>query len=147
MNSSIQIQEIAFATPAYDETIRLRMDILRTPLGLGFSVADLEKEYQYYHLAAYSPRQKMLGCLVLVPLEEGRVKMIQVAVREEVQGQGIGRLLVWASERFAQKHGFTEMVLNAREVATPFYEKLQYEKIGEPFEEVGIPHFKMSKAL
>lgn len=147
MSSTIIIQEIEFATPAYDEMIQLRLDILRTPLGIDFSVEYLEKEYNYHHLVAYDERRKMLACLVLVPIDEQVVKMIQVAVREDTQGTGVGSHLVLASERLAKGLGFSEMAVNAREVAVPFYEKLQYEKIGDQFEEVGIPHFKMKKHL
>ena len=51
------------------------------------------------------------------------------------------------SEEFARTHGFTFMVLNARETAVPFYLKLNYAIVGEPFEEVTIPHRRMMKAL
>ena len=39
------------------------------------------------------------------------------------------------------------MTLHARQVAVPFYERLGYSIVGEPFEEVSIPHFKMEKGL
>jgi predicted GNAT family N-acyltransferase len=39
------------------------------------------------------------------------------------------------------------MVLHARETAVPFYNALGYNSVGAQFEEVGIPHFRMEKAL
>jgi len=39
------------------------------------------------------------------------------------------------------------MVLNARKTAVGFYEKLGYEKIGEEFPEINIPHYKMRKIM
>jgi predicted GNAT family N-acyltransferase len=39
------------------------------------------------------------------------------------------------------------MVLHAREEAVPFYERLGYEKHGESFIAVTIPHFFMHKRL
>ncbi len=143
----MQVIEIQFGTPAYDESIQLRTDILRIPLGLEFFVEDLEKEYNQFHLGCYNKNSELVGCLVLNPLSEGVLKMRQVAVSQNIQKKGIGSLLVHASEDFAKKRGFTEMVLNARETAVPFYEKLNYTKIGERFEEVNIPHFKMKKDL
>jgi predicted GNAT family N-acyltransferase len=43
--------------------------------------------------------------------------------------------------------GFARMVLHARETAVPFYKVLEYNIVGDRFEEVGIPHFRMEKAL
>jgi predicted GNAT family N-acyltransferase len=71
--------------------------------------------------------------------------MRQVAVAAAMQGKGVGARLVAASEDFAKEHGFQKITLHARETAVLFYERIGYQKIGERFEEVGIPHFKMEK--
>ena len=139
------IQEIEFATPAFDENLRLRNDILRVPLGLEFYVDDIAAEYDSLHLGAYTPDGTLVGSLILKDLGDGRVKMRQVAVAEKFQKRGIGKKLVRESEKIAAAHGFSEMVLHARETAVPFYLQQGYEKIGERFEEVEIPHFKMRK--
>ena len=39
------------------------------------------------------------------------------------------------------------MRLHAREAAIPFYVALGYATEGSPFEEVGLPHRTMAKAL
>lgn len=139
--------EVPFASPAYADSLALRDDILRKPLNMVFKAADLELEYDSIHLVCYDDNYELLACLVLKPRSDTEVKMRQVAVRADLQEQGIGRFLVEESEAFAKKRGFSEMVLNARETAVPFYLKLDYEKIGARFEEVNIPHFKMRKGL
>jgi predicted GNAT family N-acyltransferase len=141
------ILDIQFATPEYDETVQLRDRILRRPLGLEFSEAQLAEEFADFHLAAYTDDWVLRGCLVLTPTDDKTLKMRQVAVDERVQKQGVGQQLVVASESFARLRGFENMVLNARETAVPFYKKLNYDIVGERFEEVGIPHFKMMKKL
>jgi predicted GNAT family N-acyltransferase len=141
------ILEIQFATPEYDETVQLRDKILRKPLGLTFSEAQLAEEFADFHLAAYTDEWVLRGCLVLTPTDDKTLKMRQVAVDERVQKQGVGQQLVAASESFGRARGFETMVLNARETAVPFYKKLNYDIVGERFEEVGIPHFKMMKKL
>lgn len=73
--------------------------------------------------------------------------MRQVAVQADLQGQGLGRILVEFSEATARAHGFARMVLNARDTAVNFYLRLGYEIEGEPFTEVTIPHRRMSKLL
>lgn len=138
---------VEFATPAYDETVDLRNQILRVPLGLEFTVEQLAEECDQFHLACYDEGWGIVGCLVLNPLDKDTVKMRQVAVWEANQGQGIGKIMVVESETFSKEKGYINMVLNARDTAVPFYEKLGYKKVGKKFIEVGIDHFKMQKKL
>lgn len=139
--------EIPFATPAFDEALRLRHDVLREPLGMEFFAEDIAAEFNQVHLGVYDPNWELLGCLTLKILNENTLKMRQVAVAERVRGRGIGRELVRFSERWAARNGFQTMTLHAREVAVPFYLKLDYAKEGARFEEVGIPHFRMQRSL
>jgi predicted GNAT family N-acyltransferase len=121
--------------------------VLRRPLGLVFTTEFLEKEYQDIHLAAYAPDFALVGCLMLTRLSETRVQMRQVAVAVAHQNVGIGSELVAFSERVAGRLGYQEMYLHARQEAIPFYLKNHYQIIGEPFEEIGIPHREMIKSL
>jgi len=138
---------VEFGTPAYEETVQLRDDILRKPLKLNFKEKDLAKEYKDYHLACYNGYDELIGCLVLSPLEDGSIKMRQVAVSKKYQRKGIGMIMVYFSEVESYHRGFRKMELNARDTAIPFYEKLGYQKTGRPFKEVSIKHYKMVKAL
>ncbi|NNE29689.1 MAG: GNAT family N-acetyltransferase [Saprospiraceae bacterium] len=139
------IHSFEFATPQYDESVRLRDKLLRKPLGMEFETEELAKEYQCIHLGAFDDRGKMVGCLVLEPKEEGVYKMRQVAVEEPSQGKGIGKSLVLASEVVVKSLGAKNLILHARDTAIPFYEKLDYKKVGEEFYEVSILHIKMEK--
>lgn len=143
----MNIIQVEFATPEYDETVALRYKILREPLGLEFTEEQLAAEYADFHLAVYSDDWILRGCLVLTLKNDKVLKMRQVAVNIDSQGKGIGTLLVQASETLARANGFETMELNARDTAIPFYEKLNYQKVGEEFVEVNIPHFKMVKSL
>jgi len=144
---SAQTIEIAFGSPAYQATVALRGSILRKPLGLSFDPDELAAEGTEIHMAAYDDSGHLTGCLVLKPLTGDKLKMRQVAVATHLQGTGVGRVLVEASERLARERGFAFMELNARDTAIPFYLRLGYHRIGEPFTEVGILHLKMGKAL
>ncbi len=138
---------IDFGTPAYDEVVKLRDDILRKPLGLAFTPEYLAAEYDMFHLACYTDKHELIGCLILAPQENNDIKMRQVAVHEDCQGKGIGQFMVADSERIAKEKGFTKMTLHARDTAVPFYLKLKYKKKGRAFKEVGIKHYKMEKEL
>lgn len=142
----IRILEIQFSSPEYQRELALRTKILRAPLGLSFSPEALALEFKDIHLGAFTGEQ-LVGCLLLTPLKEGRVQMRQVAVEEELQGRGIGKILVETAEKLAREQGFTEMILHARESAVPFYRKAKYEVFGEQFIEVTLPHWEMRKSL
>ena len=141
------IIQLEFATPEYDEAVKLRYKILREPLDLDFTAEQLAAEYKDFHLAAYDLAWILRGCLVLTEKDANTLKMRQVAVDSASQNQGIGAALVQASEVFARDNGFIKMELNARQTAVSFYEKLNYKTVGDAFEEVGIQHFKMVKIL
>jgi hypothetical protein len=73
--------------------------------------------------------------------------MRQVAVATSAQGKGVGSALVQYAELVAMQNGFDSMLLHARASAVPFYLRLEYAIVGDLFEEVGIPHYKMTKQL
>ena len=140
------IAEIPFGSEWYALTVALRYDILRKPIGLHFTAEQLSTEDKEFHIA-YIEDGKVLGCLILTPKENGTIKMRQVAVAANQQGKGIGKKMVIYSEIFSKEKGFTTMDLNARKTAIPFYLSMSYKVIGDEFEEVTIPHFRMVKEL
>jgi predicted GNAT family N-acyltransferase len=142
----MEVQVVAHNSPGYWQTIDLRRRILRWPLGLDFTDDQLAAESSDIHIAAFDG-DRLTGCLVLTPVDSDTIKMRQVAVEPDLQGQGIGAQMVRLSESVAAERGFNEMILHARDTAVPFYLRLGYELFGEPFEEVTIPHRKMRKAL
>ncbi|MDO8365894.1 MAG: GNAT family N-acetyltransferase [Saprospiraceae bacterium] len=141
------VYPIEFGTPEYEESVALRYEVLRKPLGLEYSPEQLSTEWSDIHIAAFEPSGKMVGILLLTPLNEQEVKMRQVAVAPDQQGKGVGAALVAASEETAKSLNFKKITLHAREIAVPFYLRLGYQSLGDQFEEVGIPHFEMEKIL
>ena len=111
-----------------------------------YTEEQLAGEATQIHIAAFS-EQRLVGILLMQPLDDVVVKMRQVAVDGTFQQQGVGRKLVAFSEQWAREQQFKTIELHAREVAVPFYEKCQYEKVGNFFYEVGIGHWKMKKEL
>ncbi len=138
---------IEWGSPEYDLSVKIRYDLLRKPIGLEFTEAQLEAEWSDVHLACYDNNAEMMGSLMLTPQEDKSLKMRQVAVAEHCQRHGVGRCLVEAAEAYAKVNQFPKMILNARELAIPFYLQLGYELVGDTFIEVGISHNKMQKNL
>lgn len=145
--SIMQVFQIEFATPEYDEAVHLRYEVLRRPLGLEYTPDQLAAEYADIHLAAFDDEGQLIGYLCLSPLDKHKMKMRQVAIAPQWQGKGVGSELVAASEELAKSLNFNIMTMHAREKAVPFYLRLGYRAVGDRFEEVTIPHFKMEKSL
>ena len=133
-------------TKEYEDTLVLRNEVLRKPLGLSYDPRELAEEDDSFHIATRL-EGKVVACLVLKPLDERCIKMRQLAVRESSQGKGFGRELVNYAESFAKERGYSEIVLHARETARGVYDKLGYTSEGESFLEVGLPHVAMGKKL
>lgn len=71
-----------------------------------------------------------------------------MAVMDQYQGQGIGRALLEKCEEVAKQQGATEMMLNARQNAIPFYETCGYKIVADSYLLWGqIPHKQMVKPL
>lgn len=130
----------------YDRMVELRKEILRRPLGLDFTAAELETEKEDILIGAFD-EEKILACCLLKKLDAESCKLRQMAVHGSLQGKGVGASLLNFAENVARDRGFRKMVMNARKTALGFYGKLGYQVVGEEFDEVTIPHFRMEKNL
>lgn len=74
-------------------------------------------------------------------------KVERVAVAADRRGEGWGRRLMAAVEARADEAGFGRLALHAQTHVREFYERLGYEAHGDVFEEAGIPHVAMAKAI
>lgn len=130
----------------YQQMVKLRDDILRKPLGLGFTQEELEREKTNIHIVAYED-ERMLGCCMLVEEQPQTVRLRQMAVMNDLQGKGIGKALMQFAENIARDRGYKRITMHARKNALGFYEKMGYRKIGTEFHEITIPHYVMEKEL
>ena len=137
---------IDHGTKEYQQMIKLREDILRKPLGLTFSLEELEIEKNNLLIGAFEDGN-ILGCCMLVEEQPDMVKLRQMAVLNALQGKGIGRALMQFAENLARDHGYKVLTMHARKNSIGFYEKMGYQVKGEEFQEVSIPHYEMEKKL
>ena len=86
----------------YEETVALRDEVLRKPLGLSYDPSELAGEKDSFHFALREGTE-LVACLVLKPLDERCIKMRQLAVRENAQGKGFGHELVNYAHSFARE--------------------------------------------
>ncbi|TDQ42154.1 GNAT family N-acetyltransferase [Aureibacillus halotolerans] len=74
-------------------------------------------------------------------------KVERLCVLSTHRGYGIGKHLMHAIEKLATLNQLSAVQLNAQSHALPFYEKLGYEAVSEPFMEANMPHVTMLKKL
>lgn len=130
----------------YLQMLALRQDVLRTPLGLKLSSEDLEQERNDDHIALFV-NDKIAACLILVRLDDRNFQLRQMAVANDMQGHGLGKIVVQWAEDFVRSLAGAYIELEARESAVGFYNKIGYKKLSDRIERVGITHFKMGKDL
>ena len=137
---------IDYDTKEYQQMVKLRDDILRKPLGLGFSPEELEKEKDNMLIGAFED-DDMLGCCMMVEKDPSTLRLRQVAVLNNLQGKGIGRALTGFAENLARDAGYKILSMHARKNAIGFYEKMGYNVASDEFTEITIPHYVMEKIL
>ncbi|GHH16659.1 acetyltransferase [Streptomyces rubradiris] len=71
----------------------------------------------------------------------------RLAVLRAARGLGVGAALVRAIEEAARARGLTAVDLHAQTQALGFYERLGYTAYGPEFQDAGIPHRAMRRAL
>jgi GNAT superfamily N-acetyltransferase len=142
----MKINIIPYNSPSYHNMVALRYKVLRAPLGLDFTPEQLQPDENRILIGAFQ-EDTLTGCCILSKESPQLLQLRQMAVDDQFQGLGIGKMIVDFAEQWAISHHFSTITLHARYNAVPFYEKLGYIKKGNPFTEVTIEHFVMEKVL
>lgn len=140
------VKIIDHGSKEYKQMTDLRYQMLRKPLGMIFTPEELEQERKHILLGCFDD-DKLEGCCMLVHVDNERLQLRQMAVISGLQGKGIGRVLMQFAENIARDRGYKKVIMHARKTALGFYEKLGYNKTGNEFVEVTLPHFVMEKEL
>lgn len=126
---------------------RIRIEVFvreqRIPAELEWDEAD--------HTALHAVALNRLGQAVatgrLLQQSPGVARIGRMAVDRALRGCGVGRQVLEALLAAAAGRGDREAVLHAQRGAAGFYLGLGFEPRGEEFQEAGIPHIEMARAL
>ena len=126
----------------------LRWQLLRAPWNQpeGSEVDDIED--QCFHLMAVDDNNEVIAVARLQFNSKSEAQIRYMAVVKAYKKQGIGSALIKAMEEHARYSNCQKIVLDAREPAVGFYQKLGYEVVKKSyllFNE--IQHFRMIKKL
>lgn len=140
--------DVTFGSSRYDDLVELRYKVLLEPLGLKFLDSFRNKEASYLHIGCIEQLDdKLVGGLILAPVDNDTIRMMQVAVDDKYQGEGVGREMVKYAEKRVKEAGYSHLVMFAMLSVIGFYEKLGFKQEGDIFEDNGITFAKMVKEL
>lgn len=132
----------------FSQYYHLRWNILRKPWKqVHGSEQDTQEQYAI-HRMIIDEYDKILavGRLEKVTVHQGQIRFM--AVDHSAQGEGLGKKIINALEQKAKQIGMNEIVLNARESAIGFYQKLGYELHGYSHTLYDdVKHYGMAKKL
>jgi predicted GNAT family N-acyltransferase len=99
------------------------------------------------HAVLFDVNGQPLGNARLLQPSANTAKVGRMAVLRKMRGKGYGARLLQALIRNAIELGHKEVRLSAQRTAEGFYAAHGFELVGEPFDEVGIPHVEMRLSL
>ena len=144
----IKFIDIEFGSSRYKELLDLRYKVLLQPLGLKFLDSYREEEATFLHIGCLDGvSDQLIGGLILVPIDNEEIRVMQVAIDPVHQGEGIGRKLLEHTETIAKEIGYEKLVMHAMLSVVGFYEKLGFKQDSDLFEEKGISFVRMVKEL
>ena len=140
--------DIDFGSHRYDELVELRYKILLEPLGLKFLDSHREQEAGYLHIGCIENLDdKLVGGLMMIPIDDKTIRLMQVAVDGRYQGEGVGKKMIEYAITRAKEAGYSVMIMHAMLNVVGFYEKLGFKQQGDIFEENGVTFAKMIKKI
>lgn len=132
----------------WEAYFELRYNILRAPWGQAKGSEQTTDEAQHQHFAYFDDANQIIGVgrLDQTAPHVGQVRFM--AVETNQQGNGIGKAIMDEIEAVCKTKGYLQIILNAREVALQFYQKLGYQMVEPSHLLFGeIQHYLMQKTL
>ena len=99
------------------------------------------------HAVAFNRLGRALATGRMLEHVPGVAKIGRMAVRGASRHGGVGRAVLDALLDAARARGEREAVLHAQISAAPFYERAGFVRRGPEFDEAGIAHVEMLRAL
>jgi predicted GNAT family N-acyltransferase len=131
------------------EASRIRFRVFVEEQGVPRDIELDARDPDCVHALAYE-HGKVVGTGRLLPREEGARAVVHIgrmAVLPECRGRGIGSRILESLIGKARERGEELVVLSAQVHAVEFYRSHGFQPMGEIYEEAGIPHRKMRRAI
>ena len=136
---------LARAEAEIGAALKLREEVFCDEQGVPLE-ADLDGlDGDALHVVALADGELLGTCRVVLDGTSGRFG--RLCVRRDARGRGVARALLDEAEVQARSAGAQRMTLHAQTSALGLYRRAGYEVEGEPFDEEGIEHVRMSRFL
>lgn len=129
------------------DATRLRTAVFVQEQGIAPELEWDEADHSALHAVAYNALGQVVGTGRLVNFGKQRAKIGRMAVHRAVRGSRVGQQVLAALTGAASQRGDIEVVLHAQLSAVDFYRSQGFAACGSPFDEAGIAHIEMVKAL
>ena len=106
-----------------------------------------EADHSAVHVVAYNRLGQAVGTGRLLQGSPGVAKIGRMAVHRVLRGTGVGQQMLTALMDAARERGDHTVRLSAQRTAEGFYGRMGFAPVGDPYDEVGIPHIEMAIRL
>ena len=131
----------------HEDAMKVRIEVFveeqRIPLAMEQDPADEVS----LHAVAYNRLGMPVATGRLLPAEEATGRIGRMAVKRVLRDAGIGSQVLQALVAAAAKRGDAAVSLHAQRSAEGFYASSGFAAQGDGFEEVGLPHIEMVRAV
>ncbi len=126
---------------------RIRHEVFVQEQGIPKDLEQDAADGQALHAMAYNRLGQAVATGRLLPAQAGTAQVGRLAVHRVLRGGGAGRQLLQALTAAARARGDRELMLHAQRSAEGFYDRLGWQRRGEPFVEAGVSHVEMVTPL
>ncbi len=133
-------------TDDIEACLKIRFEVFVVEQGVPEALERDEFDASAIHLLATRDGETIGAARILLKGDTGKIG--RVCVRKPARGTGLGAALInTALDELRKEPGISKAALGAQVDAIPFYEKLGFAAYGPEFDDAGIQHRMMDRAL
>ena len=121
----------------------IRAEVFVQEQGIPKTLEHDAADFEAVHAVARNRLGRAVATGRLLPSQDGVAQIGRLAVHRVLRGAGVGRRLLAALAAAAQARGDRLLMLHAQRSAEGFYQRLGWQRRGEPFVEAGVSHVEM----
>ncbi len=126
---------------------RIRTEVFVQEQGIPKALEHDAADLQAVHALAVNRLGQAVATGRLLPAQDGTAQIGRLAVHRVLRGGGVGRQVLAALADAARARGDRLLMLHAQQSAEGFYDRLGWQRRGEPFVEAGVSHVEMVTPL
>jgi N-acetylglutamate synthase-like GNAT family acetyltransferase len=117
---------IAFASPEFDEYVKIRYTEILEPMGLDFDESLMDAEKDLLHFGLFNPDFQLLGA---VQLDLSNATVSQLAISKAYQNRGFGTMLIENIKQVAIEKKLSSIEIAVSQQLSAFFTKFGFLKI------------------